>query len=90
MAIGLVFLSINRKINIALPKERLFIDDRPMSLDENQIKYLIEQSKFSLATVAMREGRLEEAREQFLKLKLPWASYNLSQVGVGSLLSVGS
>lgn len=71
---------LERKMNIALPKDRLFIDDRPMSLDDNQIKYLIEQSKFSLATVAMREGRLEEAREQFLRLKLPWASYNLSQI----------
>lgn len=67
-------------MNIPLPKDRLFIDDRPMSLDENRIQYLIEQSKFSLATVAMREGRLEEAREQFLKLKLPWASYYLAQV----------
>ena len=67
-------------MNIPLPKDRLFIDDRPMSLDENRIQYLIEQSKFSLATVALREGRLEEAREQFLKLKLPWASYYLAQV----------
>lgn len=67
-------------MNIPLPKDRLFIDDRPMSLDENRIQYLLEQSKFSLATVAMREGRLEEAREQFLKLKLPWASYYLAQV----------
>ncbi|XP_061165274.1 E3 SUMO-protein ligase RanBP2-like isoform X2 [Saccostrea echinata] len=76
----LLLSRMERKLNIPLPRDRIFTDDRPMDLDENQIQDLIEQSKFSLATVAMREGHLEEAREQFLKLKIPWASYYLSQI----------
>ncbi|XP_062594997.1 E3 SUMO-protein ligase RanBP2-like [Saccostrea cucullata] len=76
----LMLSRMERKLNIPLPRDRIFTDDQQMNLDENQIQDLIEQSKFSLATVAMREGRLEEAREQFLKLKIPWATYYLSQI----------
>ena len=63
-----------------LPKERLFPDNQTTSVDPHQVQALLEQAKFSLATVAMREGRFEEAKEMFEPLKSPWASFYLSQV----------
>jgi len=63
-----------------MPKERLFDDGDYGLLDTNQIPTVKDQATFSLATVAMRSGRFEEAKEMFGSIQTPWASYYLSKV----------
>lgn len=67
---------------IRMPKERMFSDTDNTDCDSNQVQYLIDQAKFAMATIAMKKGQFEEAREQFEKLNQPLSSYNLSQVCV--------
>ncbi|KAK3086641.1 hypothetical protein FSP39_021292, partial [Pinctada imbricata] len=71
---------IERNVRIPCPKERIFPDNQNVDLDPKQVPGLIEQAKFSLATVAMREGRYEEAKEMFETLKSPWAAFYISQI----------
>lgn len=63
-----------------LPNERLFDDGDYGLPDTNQIPTVKDQATFSLATVAMRSGRYEEAKAKFESIETPWASYYLSKV----------
>ena len=65
-----------------MPKDCLFPGE--MSADPAQLKELKEQSNFAMATVAMREGRHEEALKGFEALYTPRASYYTGLVSIMS------
>ena len=61
-----------------MPKDCLFPGE--MSPDPAHLKELKEQSNFAMATVAMREGRHEEALKGFETMYTPQAAYYTGMV----------
>ncbi|KAL3864553.1 hypothetical protein ACJMK2_006225 [Sinanodonta woodiana] len=69
---------LERDDHVPMPKESLFPDNSVP--DTAQLQKMIEQTKFALAMVAMREGKFEEAVKGFDGASSPWASYHTAKI----------
>ncbi|KAK3594749.1 hypothetical protein CHS0354_014176 [Potamilus streckersoni] len=69
---------LERDDYVPMPKESLFPDNSVP--DTAQLQRMIEQTKFALAMVAMREGNYEEAVKGFESASSAWASYHTAKI----------
>ena len=61
-------------------KTRLFDDGDDGDLLPEALQEMIQDAKFASATIAMREGRYEDAVKGFERLTTPYASFYRAQV----------
>jgi hypothetical protein len=58
----------------------MFEDGSDADLSPEAVNELLQDTKFATATIAMREGRYEDAIKGFEKLTTPYASFYRAQV----------